>query len=578
MKSEHRGIIAIALSAGFFILWFTYLKPEQPPAAPAQAQEAATAQATTATGQATATATNPAPDPATGAGAADPAADPAAVHDPQVAMPVKTWTIETERIIAEFSTDGGVPIAWKLKGYRETTKAGSPLIDLAAVDAALPQPMALSFAEANFAFPERPRYELVAADDKKIVFRWRSAEAEVVKTIAFTGKRYLADVTVEVKNRGGKALVGRPALTWSGAYLPKEGGGIFGFIKQPPVTSQTPAAYIDGEVEREQSVAKIPERVVRDGQVYWSGLESRYFLGAIVPRVQGQGLGIEYGAAPATAGSPEGARGLYAGATLPKIVVPQGERAQALFSVYAGAKEIDDLKAAGARLEEAIDYGWFTIIAVPILYVLKFFQSIVSNWGIAIILLTILIKLLLHPINIKSLKSMKAMQQLQPRLKELQKKYKDDKARLNQETMQLFRAHKVNPMGGCLPMLAQFPIYIALYKVLWNSVQLYHAPFFWFYKDLSAPDPYLITPILLGIFMVAQQKLMPSASADPAQKKMMMIMPIMFTVFMVFLPVGLVIYILVNTVMSVTQQYMYNHGIGIMDLLRGKFRPAKAKA
>ncbi|MFA5812515.1 MAG: membrane protein insertase YidC, partial [bacterium] len=138
------------------------------------------------------------------------------------------------------------------------------------------------------------------------------------------------------------------------------------------------------------------------------------------------------------------------------------------------------------------------------------------------------------------------------------------------ETMQLFRAHKVNPMGGCLPMVLQLPIYIALYKVLWSSIELYHAPFFWFYRDLSAPDPYLITPILLGVFMVAQQLLTPSASADPAQKRMMMLMPIMFTGFMLFLPVGLVIYILVNTGMSVTQQWMYNKGIGFMDLIRGR--------
>jgi YidC/Oxa1 family membrane protein insertase len=144
--------------------------------------------------------------------------------------------------------------------------------------------------------------------------------------------------------------------------------------------------------------------------------------------------------------------------------------------------------------------------------------------------------------------------------------------------MQLFKAHKVNPMGGCLPMLAQFPIYIALYKVLWNSIELFHQPFFWFYKDLSAPDPYYITPILLGLFMAAQQKLTPSASADPTQQKMMMIMPVMFTVFMLFLPLGLVVYILVNTVMSVTQQYMYNHGIGIMDLVRGRWKAAHRKA
>nr|HPM41971.1 membrane protein insertase YidC [bacterium] len=192
----------------------------------------------------------------------------------------------------------------------------------------------------------------------------------------------------------------------------------------------------------------------------WAGLESRYFIGAIIPRVQGQGLSVEYGA-EGLSGEASGARELFAGAALPSVTAPSGDAVRSLFSAYAGPKEIGQLKGAGVKLEEAIDYGWFTVIAIPILYCLKFFYTLIHNYGVAIILLTIFVKLLLHPINVKSLKSMKAMQQLQPRLKELQAKYKDDKQKLNQETMQLFRAHKVNPMGGCLPMLAQFPIYIA---------------------------------------------------------------------------------------------------------------------
>ena len=228
------------------------------------------------------------------------------------------------------------------------------------------------------------------------------------------------------------------------------------------------------------------------------------------------------------------------------------------------------LQKGGARLDEAIDYGFFGIVAIPLLHLLKFFYQVVHNYGLAIILLTILIKLLLHPINKRSMGSMKAMQNLQPKLKELREKYKNDKQRLNMEMMNLFKLHKVNPMGGCLPMHAQFPIYIALYKVLWNSVELYRAPFFWFYKDLSAPDPYLISPILLGIAMFAQQKLMPAATMDPAQRKMMMFMPLMFCVFMLFLPSGLTIYILVNTVFSILQQWMVNKGIRMRDVLSGK--------
>jgi YidC/Oxa1 family membrane protein insertase len=144
------------------------------------------------------------------------------------------------------------------------------------------------------------------------------------------------------------------------------------------------------------------------------------------------------------------------------------------------------------------------------------------------------------------------------------------------ETMQLFRANKVNPMGGCLPMLLQLPIYIALYKVLWNSIELYRAPFFWFYKDLSAPDPTFVMPVLMGVAMWFQQKLTPSATADPMQAKMMQIMPVMFTAFMLFLPAGLVLYIFVNTIMGVAQQWMMNKDLRLRDVLRGRFSKAGA--
>ncbi len=570
MKSQHRGILAIALSAGFFLLWFTVIKPAQEPTAPASTVTNAPVAAETAAATAPAPAVTTTPAETTAA-----AAVPTTI-DPQANLPIKTVTITNDLYEVELTTDGGVPASWRIKGYHQGTDANSPLIELVQKVPNLPAPTALSFQGATFAFPEKPRYELVESSASGAVFRWRSKELEVEKSYAFDPKNYLVEVGIVLRNRSGGVLRGRPAMTWSGMVLPAQGsGGLLGFMKQPNVESMTPLYYLDGNVEREKDAAKMGPRTEQGGAVLWSGLESRYFLSVIVPRLQGMGLAAEYGAAPAPDGSPAGTHAVFAGAVMPQTVIPAGASSTVTFSAYAGPKEINDLKAIGVHLDDAIDYGWFTVIAVPILYVLKFFYSIVHNYGIAIILLTICAKLLLHPINKKSLKSMKAMQQLQPKLKELQAKYKDDKQRLNQETMQLFRAHKVNPMGGCLPMLLQFPIYIALYKVLWNSIELYHAPFFWIYKDLSAPDPYYITPILLGVFMVAQQKLMPSTSADPAQKKMMMIMPVMFTAFMLFLPVGLVVYILVNTVMSVTQQYMYNHDIGFMDLIKGKWRPKK---
>lgn len=569
MKTEYRGIVAIALSAAFFLLWFTVINPHERQATP----EGTTAPVAAAPAEAPQQ--NAATPEAKPTAAIVPTEKPSATGDPQAGVPIKTWTIKNALVEVDLTSDGGVPTSWRMLGYHIGTDPASPTIDLVAKTEGLPAPLTLSFEGANFSFPERPRYELIAADENHVVFRWRSREAEVTKTITFQPESYLVDVAIDVKNLSGLALQGRPRLIWTGITAPQKKSGFFGFLKQPPPENEKPVFYLDGKVHREDNIGKLAQKSEDQGQVLWSGLESRYFLGAIIPRVQGQGMAVEYGKAEVT-GAPAGTTGLWAGAALPGVAVPSGDMAKAPFTIYAGPKEINQLKMAGVRLEDAIDYGWFTIVAIPILYLLQFFYHVIHNYGIAIILLTIFVKLLLHPINVRSLKSMKAMQQLQPKIKELQKKYAGDKQRLNQETMQLFRSHKVNPMGGCLPMLAQFPIYIALYKVLWNSIELYHAPFFWFYRDLSAPDPYLITPILLGIFMVAQQKLMPTTSADPAQQKMMMLMPIMFSVFMLFLPVGLVIYILVNTVMSVTQQWMYNKGIRMRDLIRGRWQPSPA--
>lgn len=558
--------MAIALSAAFFLLWFTVINPQKKvetansnlPEVSAPVKEKIIEDSNVTASSKTSQTPSPIPNQV----------------DPYAAIPIKTWTIKSNMAEVELTSDGGVPTSWKILGYRQSADAGSPIIDLVALEKGLTSPLSLSFAGANFNFPQKPRFELTAADDSHVVFKWRSSEAEITKTITFKPGSYLADISIDIKNLTSHALEGRPMLTWSGVTPPVKKEGFFSFLKQPSPDNKVPVSYVNGKVHRQENIAKIAKPSEQQGQVLWSGLESRYFLGAVIPRVQGQGLSSEYGLTELP-DAPAGSRGMWAAVALPSIALPAGASASALFSAYAGPKEIGMLKDAGVRLEEAIDYGWFTVVAVPILYLLRFFHGAIGNWGVAIILLTIFVKLLLHPINVKSLKSMKAMQALQPKLKELQQKFKDDKQRLNQETMLLFRSHKVNPMGGCLPMLLQFPIYIALYKVLWNSIELYHAPFVWFYKDLSAPDPYLITPILLGIFMVAQQKLMPSTSADPAQQKMMMLMPVMFSVFMLFLPVGLVVYILINTAMSVSQQYMYNKGIRYRDLLRGKWLPAK---
>jgi YidC/Oxa1 family membrane protein insertase len=560
MKTQHRAILAIAISVVFFFVYYTYISPPKKAPPEQQAPVEQTAPEAKAPSE-------------TEEGAAGAATTGEEIF--QTDIPVETVKIQNDVLEMDITSDGGSVTSWRLKDFNQTTDRSSPNIDLTVDSKELPGAMALSFEDASTKLPARLRYEIVSSSDREATLRWKGEGLEVSKTIKLENGSYVADVSVEIKNLSKGVFSAKPALMWSRVNEKQKASGFFGFLKRSQVDVKKAVFYINGNVDRGDNEKK--ELVTLPGAVNWSGVESRYFISAVIPRIQGEGLAAQYGVKPLT-GDGTGGSGVWAGIVEPKIMIAPGETGNAAFSVYSGPKEINRLKALGVGLEKAIDYGWFTVIAVPILYVLKFFYGIVHNYGVAIILLTVLIKLLLHPINVKSLKSMKAMQQLQPKLKELQKKHKGDKQKIQQETMQLFRAHKVNPMGGCLPMVLQLPIYIALYKVLWNSIELFHAPFFWFYRDLSAPDPYMISPILLGIFMLLQQKLMPSASGDATQKKMMMLMPIMFTVFMIFLPVGLVIYILVNTAMSVTQQYMYNKGIGIMDLVRGRFKMGTAKA
>lgn len=220
---------------------------------------------------------------------------------------------------------------------------------------------------------------------------------------------------------------------------------------------------------------------------------------------------------------------------------------------YAGPKEESALKKINDKLTASIDYGWFHFISKPLLMIMNFFNKFTKNYGISIILLTILIKIVFFPLSHKSYKSMKEMQKLQPKMEELRKKFANDREAFNREMMLLYRRHGVNPVSGCLPILVQIPFFIALYQALMHAIELRHAPFFGWIKDLSSYDPYYITPILMGITMLIQQIMTPS-SGDPMQKRMMYILPVIFTFMFLKFPSGLVLYWLVNNIFSILQQ------------------------
>jgi YidC/Oxa1 family membrane protein insertase len=223
---------------------------------------------------------------------------------------------------------------------------------------------------------------------------------------------------------------------------------------------------------------------------------------------------------------------------------------------YAGPKSIDILKSVDPEFTSVIDHGFFGFIARPLLYVMKAFYSVIGNWGVAIICLTLLVRLCVLPFAVMSARSMKAMQKIQPLLAQLREKYKADPVALNRETYALMKQHKANPVGGCLPMLFQIPVFFALYRVIGSSIELYHSPFAGWITDLSAPDRFYVLPVIMGLSMFVQQKMTPS-TMDPAQAKIMAFLPLVFGVFMLQLPSGLTLYMCVSTLFGITQQMIF---------------------
>jgi YidC/Oxa1 family membrane protein insertase len=284
--------------------------------------------------------------------------------------------------------------------------------------------------------------------------------------------------------------------------------------------------------------------------VKYVGITSRYFLMALVNQSPVEPKAVIQGKESGT----------------PRIsfqYAVSGKTISIPLRVYFGPKELDMLRSVEPTLDHTVDFGWFIIFAYPILKFLKFLYGFVNNYGVAIILLTLLLKFVTYPLTYKSMKNMKEMAKLQPQLQKLREKYKDDREALNREMLTVMRSHGANPMAGCLPMVIQMPIFFALYRVLYSSIDLYHAPFVGYIRDLSARDPYYITPILMSVLMYVQQKLTPNTATDPTQQKMVQFMPLIFGAFMFSLPAGLTLYMLANSVASIAQQLVLNKKLGI---------------
>ncbi len=371
----------------------------------------------------------------------------------------------------------------------------------------------------------------------------------IEKKYSFSAETYLIKSEVTLQNRGTVPIKDNFFVSLKG-FEPKNKNA-YGF--------EGPSGFLNESLEQIK-VKKIEDNPSTPGKITWVGIEDRYFINSVLP-------------AEIVDGSMELSLkdGLIENRLIWPVdtIAPQSQKIYA-YDIYFGPKKIDILRTMGHNLDKAVNFGMFDILARPCLWLLNFLHGYIPNFGIAIIILTLMVKLVLWPLGSKSYKSMNDMRKLQPLMSEIREKYKDDKKMMNQELMGLYKTYKINPMGGCLPMVVQIPVFFALYRMLYQAIELRHAPFFLWINDLAAPDrlfefgfsiPFMQPPfgipvltIVMGASMLLQQKMSPPPG-DPTQAKMMMFMPIVFTFIFINFSSGLVLYWLTNNILSISQQY-----------------------
>lgn len=489
---------------------------------------------------------------------AEPAATTPGEIEPLSAEPVtkpvegKRIEVETDLYSAVFTTVGGRLEDFQLKKYRETNALDSPPLSLVlpAPEVELPLGLELrgarSWRDSNQVYEaDRTSVQLSGPDTGSLVLRTTFDGQPIVKKFTFRGDQYPIGMVVETPGASvlpaelsqatpdGKAAT--VALLLTRARKKEVDGTSF----------EGPAVLVDDDlVQTAFDDLEGPE--VFDGKVEWAGFEDHYFLVAAAPE---RAVGVRM--------LPKG------NAVEEKILTPRAATGPTnlAFTLYLGPKDRPTLEAAGHGFAKGLDLGWFAPIALILLQVLEYSHRLSGNWGIDIILLTVLVKILFWPLTRKSFSSMRDMQKLQPEMARIREKYKDDSQKMNTEIMELYKRHKVNPLGGCLPMLLQIPVFIGLYQLLQNTIQLRHAPFGLWVTDLSSPERLYIMgygipvlTLLLGASMFLQQKLTPAAG-DPNQQKIMMFMPVVFTFMFIGFPAGLTIYWLTNNLLTIAQQW-----------------------
>jgi YidC/Oxa1 family membrane protein insertase len=446
------------------------------------------------------------------------------------------------------------PVDFEVQRYRDPEKNGSPLKELVRVKKGGELPLTVSWEGQSLKVPgqifyqaSQPSLTVKPGQTASLKFTGVSPEGlAFIKNFTFKGDSYAFDLAVKAENRTKQTQEGQLDVDLVANYAGEETSrfNLLGFH-----------ASVNNSIEQYKT-GSLKEPKTFSGKVDWAGLDEGYFMTTMVPLAAPKAV-LTVREAPSSHIMDMVLR-------TPATLAP-GQDASLAYTLYFGPKDLGNLKSLNLGLERAVDFGWFQFLAVPLLYILEFFNRYVHNYGWAIIILTIIIRVLFFYPNHKSYKSMKEMQKLQPKVAKLREKYKDDKETMNKELMALYRTFKVNPLAGCLPMLIQLPFFIALYNVLGYAIELRHSPFIatlpftdivWL-ADLSTKDPLLITPVVMGATMFIQQKMTPSPG-DPTQAKMMMFLPLIFTFMFLNFASGLVLYWLVNNVLSIIQQYYTN--------------------
>lgn len=409
---------------------------------------------------------------------------------------------------------------------------------------------------------DKERLQILKAGEKGEVVFLKNLDngLKLLKKYIFSSENNVIDIEVEVLNSTQNEIATQFGLEWIGKvelekfanHENKDFGLKYVFLKDQKVERKDLGGVGAAGCTPGCGAPKIkldPFESADQGAIRWYAFEGEYFTALLIPPSSEKSVFLN------VKGNDKNI--LTAQLSASPVSVPPKGNIRTTYRIYLGPKVTEPLKELGVGAESLIDFGFFTIVAKPLLWFLKLTHNVTKNFGIDIIILSILIKIIFLPLTQISMKSMKEMQKVQPEMNRLKEQFKNDKTRLQQEIMLLYKRRKINPMSGCLPMLIQIPVFIALYNALQNSIEMRHAPFILWIMDLSAKDPIYITPIIMGATMVIQQKMTPTA-VDPAQARIFMLMPIMFTFLFLNFPSGLVLYWMVTNILSIAHQYYMN--------------------